>query len=843
MMALVVPILAYVLTPDAYGVADVEWNDAGAFGAGQFTNATTTEDTVTLSQDLVIVDDTALEFAQGKGYYVDTSDGVSAYLPDDEKDLSDDVLLGRYRRPYTNYDLIYSSRVSDNGVLYVSDYDGGLTIFDTKGTPDIGDDNFLGIYNTATVGFNARSSYFSTSHGDALYSAGIIIDTKGTLPITDDTNEGWFSSIGARPGFLRKIITDGDMVYIASSGGVSVVDTNGTPTLADDALEAWYTSTSTPVSLPSPYINDVQKNGNTLYIATYKGVTAIDTNGTPTSADDVFAGTLNATSSPALSDAFSDRMFMYGDILYVSYVNGVDVVDTKGTATTSDDTVEARYTPSSNPAVFNYVAHISLDGELLYVSSEYNGVTVIDTQGTPTISDDTLHTTYTETSIPSIGHYGANAVHSLVHKGVLYASDTNRGLHAIQIDKDPDTPHTYTNISREISTVGTSSLTLNVTQNEDHTVSLQYRTGTGTKLYVNEFDDATTTEYLGDWDNWGSTFLSAAESNGTLKLSGPESNDNYFWIDTGFPDDYLPGYSRVSARVRVNSDTALYPGELFFVDDWSDSDDDGEEIPLNEWFILDMSSGVDELFSKIGFNVWFDTGTWAPTDTFEIDWIRVETPDSFGGWSSWSDPCTSTTCAIDPADLTGQTWIQYRLNLETTDPSTTPIIHSVAYTNGYHSSGTYISNEEVISARQQPLTFSADDTTPDGTTIAYTYSTDSGSTWHTLSNPHTFDPSFTPSTFMWKAEMTTDHATETPSISSVVLTMGMQASHTGTAISRRVQALEAEGKQIEANILRSKYPHLFTDTANTRQLEQIVSLLKEVVMKWEMLVEVQKNTQ
>lgn len=139
-----------------------------------------------------------------------------------------------------------------------------------------------------------------------------------------------------------------------------------------------------------------------------------------------------------------------------------------------------------------------------------------------------------------------------------------------------------------------------------------------------------------------------------------------------------------------------------------------------------------------------------------------------GHWNAWSEPCISTTCPIDPADLTDQSWIQYRLDLATSDPTTTPSVHAVTFSEGYTETGTYTASTTALSGARQTLSFTTEATIPQGTDIAYERSFDGGSTWAPMTVPYT--TAIATSSFTWRATLSTDHATSTPVIHSATFT-------------------------------------------------------------------------
>lgn len=260
------------------------------------------------------------------------------------------------------------------------------------------------------------------------------------------------------------------------------------------------------------------------------------------------------------------------------------------------------------------------------------------------------------------------------------------------------------------------------------------------------------------------------ESDGTMKLSNPlGSKGADTWIDTGKPDGYFPIGSKVIVRMKINSNRVI-DGTAFdwvFNDDWWDNSD-GVQIN-NEWQRVSFTSSV--AFSKIGFEIWWKDNIWNnATDNLEIDWIRIETPDSFGHWNPWSTPCTTpTSCPIDQADLTGNEWLQYRLDLTTSDPTTTPTVNSVTFSDGYESTGTFTSQDLPFSTTNELLSFTADTDVPEGTSLSFDYSLDHGTTWTPITPPHTF-PTYTKgNSFQWRATFTTTDSNLTPILHTVTL--------------------------------------------------------------------------
>jgi hypothetical protein len=107
-----------------------------------------------------------------------------------------------------------------------------------------------------------------------------------------------------------------------------------------------------------------------------------------------------------------------------------------------------------------------------------------------------------------------------------------------------------------------------------YTVSLE-KLQTCQTLWRDDFDDDSTSEYVGDYYGWGNPFNTANESGGTIKLADPipggGGTDKWvdFWFDTGQPDGYFPANSVVTARIRINSNrTKGMYDDYMFNDDW-----------------------------------------------------------------------------------------------------------------------------------------------------------------------------------------------------------------------------------------------------------------------------------
>ena len=792
-----------------------------------------------------------------------------------------------------NSNLIYVS----NGGEYDLTNIGGVSVIDTKGTRLPSDDETLITYNEssnpAISAENSQSSFYKHSFldpdTDFLYIVKMwsgpadvgglnVIDTKGTKSVLDDT----FVTSYNRSLSTARLSNDEDLVgcgldsdtkiiYCAGNDStryVSLIDTKGNKDPNDDVSYQYsslgITETTNGINTlisPVPKLTSLNIAGQTdlhyddnlgvVYVGTYgDGLVAIDTNKTATTTDDraylykndgIYETTSSSTgtliSGISLPSNVISGVSVSGKYTFIGFYNaGLVVVDNKDTPNPADDTIIATYSTDTSPPLLsnNTAYHSNLYGNLLYVST-YNGVSVIDTKGTDSASDDVLVRVYNTRTSPSIGE--DYVYHSSIADDLLYVSTWGGGLSVINLNEEYSPEGSYASTFSSTSTTPTSMLSFDKEETANHSVSLQYRTGDSGAVWRNDFDDDLTTEYAGDFYAWGSQFNTVVESEGTMKLSDPAPFTDgldeylYFWIDTGEVDDYFPIGSKVTARVRVNSDTRVQEtwDDFMFSDDWWD--DNVLDFINNEWQTVSFIAN-SKAFSKIGFEVDWRTGTWSPTDTFEIDWIQIELPESEGHWNPWSTPCTNPySCPIDPADLVGNDWLQYKLNLSTTDRTTTPSVHSVTFSDGYESSGTYTSSETVFTKSRNLLTFNADTVTPAGTDIDFSYSLDRGNTWQPINPGDTFPKGANLAKyFKWKATLTTNSATTTPVINSVSIDTTAHQNTITTSVATQAERLEAQGKQEEADTLKDKRGGGSNGRPSDREIKQeLVTILEKTV--------------
>ena len=545
----------------------------------------------------------------------------------------------------------------------------------------------------------------------------------------------------------------------------------------------------------------------------------------------------NTKTSPSVG-ARPGVSFIANNILYVgSYTGGLTTIDTKGTGSPNDDALVTIYNTASTPAlVNNEIRDAFLDNNLLYVSTWGGGLTVIDTRGTFTdASDDTLVTTYTEDTNPTLS--GLYSQYSSLNNNLLYVS-TDAGLSVLsQGTYNPLA--TYVSSAQAIATTPTTSLSVDANINAGQNTTLSYRTGTSSAVWFDDFNDGTTTEYVGDFYGWGGTFNTATESGGTIKLSNPNpatyGPGQYVnvWIDTGKSDQYFPLGTTVTARVRVNSNTReTVPGwfDYIYNDDFWDYD--SLAVLNNQWQITTFTV-TSRTFSKVGFQTIWKTGTWDNTnDSLEIDWIKITTPDSFGQWGSWVTCADITNCVLPP--LTGE-WLQYKLDLTTTNTATTPIVHSVSYNGPHYSTGTYTSNTQTFISPTDLGTFTADADIPVGSTVTYEYSTD-GTTWNPVINGQVIAQTAT--AFTWRAHLSTTNLTVTPTIHNVTLaTSPHRSSLTSTKITKTNHDTPLPSNEAVIEFKRT-YPQYFDGSVSHTEIQsKIVELLQKTVGYLRLLLE------
>ncbi len=344
--------------------------------------------------------------------YVGNGGGLSVIDTKGTKTLSDDVYKGTYNGfPGTlpqiiggdGYQIAFDTA---NSLVYITSYQHGVSVVDMHNTPDPADDTLVCSYYTGSTPAipSNKTMHVSLDAAHNLVYIGsegglTVINTQGTKSCADDALVGTYTSSGS-PALYSNIVnysyldTGSHYLYIgsfnigATNGGVKVINTNNTVTLADDTLVTSYNSSTTPAlhdNNPTYMIKD--PTTNYLYISTYGGgVLAIDTKGTNAVGDDTIAYDYHSSN--------------YSDIGNYSYSIVIDIAHSRifmsnengGYWFNSTASSHFGYTPTSTPMIgtqtqVNFNEYDNAH-HLLFVATQGYGVTVIDTKGTQSVSDD-----------------------------------------------------------------------------------------------------------------------------------------------------------------------------------------------------------------------------------------------------------------------------------------------------------------------------------------------------------------------------------------------------------------------------------------------------------------------
>ncbi len=326
----------------------------------------------------------------------------------------------------------------------------------------------------------------------------------------------------------------------AGDAGVAVIDTQGTISPEDDLLLGIYNQSSTPaLSIPEIYSLEYDDDNDLLYVGGFGiyntnpyegGVSVIDTQGTKTLSDDILLGNYNKDTSVALRSETVQGIFIdkINDILYLStsydyntsypggYRNtsGVYAIDRMGTKTLSDDVLLGVYNEFSSPSlngVNTMRVGMDYDNNLLFLPAvSVGGFTVIDTQGTKTVSDDTLaYKLRSSTSPVSITSHGVQDFEYDNTTGYLYLSSFQANLDHLNsgfyiIDTNKTSTPTDDHIVNYYAAGTTPALTGSfATQFERF----------GNKIYLNEYSNLLVIDTKGT-DNQGDDEVSTYEGYG-----------------------------------------------------------------------------------------------------------------------------------------------------------------------------------------------------------------------------------------------------------------------------------------------------------------------------------------
>ncbi len=217
--------------------------------------------------------------------------------------------------------------------------------------------------------------------------------------------------------------------------GISVLDTGGTPTNKSDDI--WFTYTHANSGLASDVIRDIAFDPEgTAWVATANGLNAF-------TAD---TWTVYATWDGANQLPSNDvkNVLVTGDLLWIATAGGVAALDYNNTAHDKTDDQWTVFTQSNSGLVSNNTRSLYMDGAgRLWISTDWldtsnktdagAGVSVLDTNGTPTYLFDDVWTTFT-----TANRLADNAVRVVFAPGVGQAwLGTRAGLSRLDYGASP----------------------------------------------------------------------------------------------------------------------------------------------------------------------------------------------------------------------------------------------------------------------------------------------------------------------------------------------------------------------------------------------------------------------
>ena len=842
MVLALTPVVVYQLTLNAGATGSTSWN-SDQFPLGTSQNTEIKNGTIGLSLTSSTTESTTEDFSLG-----DNSVNAFAMAGFPEGGgLSTNKAYSYTNTTNPSVGANVEGLYINGNILYVAGF-GGLKVIDTHGTKDPADDTFVNTYTTVSspsiasnyinkLIFSNNLLYVATYYGGVT-----VINTQGTLTDASDDTLVTRYTTASNPALasnnIINVIVDENLIYISTyGGGLSVIDTQGTVSASDDALVTRYRTGGVP-SLPGGLYPDYMTNAfvsnDVIYASTLgAGLVVINRSGTLDASDDSIVGVYSTSSIPAIPNDTVWEAYVQDELLYVSTQGGLTIINTNGTPELSDDVLVGDYIPQEMTNSDSRVWNSTQIGDFLYLAT-IEGVIAVDTNGTPLTQSDDTYSRITTRTLPAILANDINYVYAT--SDTLYIGTDAGGL-SVYTPGEYLAASTYYSTARSIASTPTTTITVDTTTASGQAVALAYRTGGADAAWREEFDDLSS--YQADPYNWTSTFSTATATVGNLKVRNPvRGRYGYLWVDTGYPNDHFALGSRVTARVRmVDSDNDREYGMTMFNDDYWD---EGESDLSDEWSTVTFTAKL-KTFSKIGFNVYsLDGNAFGSDTTFEVDWVQVTTSDSMGEWGSWNS-CSGSTCILP--NLGSDSWIQYKLDLTTDDTSTSPVVNSVSFNGDYQSTGIYISNTETFRKPVNVGVFNAEMETPTGTTVAYEYSIDGGTTWASVSPGENLgSDDIVATSFTWRATLSTSNGAYSPSLESVTLATSPHKTKTGTSAAAQVSLLEKNGDYDAAAVIRAKYPHLFENDAKTEDKQHtIISILNEVIDKLKLLLKLKSN--
>lgn len=628
------------------------------------------------------------------------------------------------------------------GLLYLSidigsNSIGGLYVIDTKKTLTLADDTLLIRYaDTSTPAIGSASVHYAflDDTRNLLYictrgSGGLsVVNTQGTIDPTDDVlvktyNTTSTPAIGGNDLLHAFLDERNNLLYVSTSGNnLSVINTQGTIDPADDVLVKNYNNTTAPAILAGPIFSSfIDPDTNLLYINGSAGLSVINTQGTVSPDDDTLLRTYTTTSTPAIGNNQIRHSFFDANtgLLYVSTGGGgLSVINTQKNIDPSDDELVVTYTTTSTPAIGGtFIMHSFLDKDtnLLYISDSWE-ISVIDTKGTIDPSDDVNYRNYSSVSSPAISSGTPHSSFMDKTNNLLYVSEYGGSLSIINLNEKYYLGGTFVSQVLETSKIPQDIVSFPSVLPEGTNVSIQTRVGSDEVAWVDNADNNDASN-MSDYYSYGYQFNNISESNGVISMTEPQRvSSTWMYLNTGKASNYFPAKSRVTAKIRYVGEGATNVRTALGSDDW-ESASVQVSLPSGEWKYASYTSNTP--LSIVEIDNYWNSGTWNnSTDRIEIDWVKIELPDTASGWEEWSPACTNQYgCPL--IDIDGKPYLQYKINLTTENENVTPSVNSVVFSSGYADSGIYTSKVIDASRTADWKTFSTEQILPLGTNIIY----------------------------------------------------------------------------------------------------------------------------
>lgn len=275
-----------------------------------------------------------------------------------------------------------------------------------SGTPDTNTDLdstlgsiTLGKNQTETFSQAGTSNWLQGTRTQTNTASDTIKLTKNFFSYTDDGSPR--SIVYHRTISMKEDTTD-HILVVGTAAGATTLDTKGTVDITDDTTLCNYNTTNFPQFNNQQYFWNVEYDhvNKLLYLFQLAdhGLEVVDTKGTATCSDDVWLGHYNGGTTPGLASNYVYNGFVdyTNDLLWIATDGGVNVIDRHGTNTLSDDTNFKYYLSAGTYAQWIYLDQPNHE---FYVGSINGGYIVYDTKGTKDPSDDTTAGTVNSTTL------------------------------------------------------------------------------------------------------------------------------------------------------------------------------------------------------------------------------------------------------------------------------------------------------------------------------------------------------------------------------------------------------------------------------------------------------------